>query len=114
MLSRQPPPLAWFDSLHSLEGSFEKIQLYRLLPDFAFQRGDLLAQRFLGAGTRLGCRVWHTGWPADRASQARRSLFAIGVAPAVQHAALDLQLMMQLGNTLPLQDALRHLHSELR
>ena len=78
-----------------------------MLAYFALQRSDLLAQRFFRAHARLGRRrIGHARRTAHGAGQPGGTFFAIAVAPAVQHAAFDIQLMLQLRHALALQDAL--------
>jgi hypothetical protein len=45
---------------------------------------------------------------APRPIQTRLPLFAVGITPAIKHAALDLELVAQRRHSLPVQDPSRH------
>jgi hypothetical protein len=71
-------------TLYSLEGSFEKIQLQRLIADLALQRCHLLAQRLLRAGPRLGLgRMGYSRLPPCHALQTRGTFLAILISQSV-------------------------------
>jgi hypothetical protein len=83
-----------------------------LLTDLAFQFRDALR----GRRFRTHRRAMRNG-PAPRPShpplEACRPLLAVRIAPAVQHAAFDLQFAMQRSHAFAVQYPLRHIRFEL-
>ena len=53
-------------------------------------------------------RIRNARRPANRPLQSRRAFLAVRIAPAVQHAALDLELLVQGAHALAVEDPLRH------
>jgi hypothetical protein len=84
------------------EGSCEKIQIQRLLADFALRLGDSPGRFQRGAILR---RAFHpVGAPGQ--SQAGGSLLAVHVAPAIEHSASNPHLVVQGTHLLPVNESL--------
>src|ERR1017187_4653127 len=58
-------------------------------------------------------RIRDSRRPAWGPLQSRRPILAVRIAPTVQHAAFDLELLVQGAHALPVDDPLRHALLEL-